>query len=255
VHVHSPRCPSCCDDSEPPAAAWLFDLDGTLVDTSPLHERAFRAALARRHAALLPAFDYRRIAGLTTGDVFRTLVPEEEIDELTRRKRSAFREELARTRNLAFSGAGRLLARLREAGIRVVIVTGSTRAGALATLEAAGLDRRVDALVTAEDAPRGKPNPEPFLRALAIEGLAPRRHWRSTSVRPRLRTRRDRRHRVILDPTCTSFRDLESLGDATDGAPFLTHTDTGWTRRARGARPSPAAGGVPVIRGLGALRR
>ncbi len=200
--------------------AWLFDLDGTLVDTSPLHERAFRAALARRHAGLLPRFEYGRIAGLTTGDVFRTLVPEEEIEELTRRKRRAFREELAVTRDLAFPGAARLLARLRGAGIRVVVVTGSTRTGASATLAAASID--VDGLVAAEDAPQGKPHPEPFLRALAIEGLAPADALAVEDSQAGVASARAAGLDVVvvhrLDPTFASFRDLDSLCDAVTAA-------------------------------------
>ncbi len=202
--------------------AWLFDLDGTLVDTSPLHERAFRAALARRHARLLPRFEYARIAGLTTGDVFRTLVSEEEIEELTRRKRHAFREELAATRHLAFPGAARLLACLRGAGIRVVVVTGSTRAGASATLAAAGLDRHVDDLVAAEDAPRGKPDPEPFLRALAIGGLVPGDALAVEDSQAGVASARAAGLDVVivhrLDPSYASFLDLDSLCGATTAA-------------------------------------
>jgi len=40
---------------------FLFDLDGTLVNSSPLHEAAFRAVLAPNHAHLLAGFDYRAI--------------------------------------------------------------------------------------------------------------------------------------------------------------------------------------------------
>ncbi len=196
----------------------MFDLDGTLVDTSPLHERAFRAALARRHAGLLPGFDYGRIAGLTTSDVFRTLVSEEDIEELTQRKRSAFREELAATRDLAFPGAARLLDRLRGAGVRVVVVTGSTRVGASATLAAAGLEGRIDALVSAEDAARGKPHPEPFLRALEIEKLAPREALAIEDALSGVASARAAGLDVVVvhrvDPSCASFLDLDSLCDA-----------------------------------------
>ncbi len=218
MHVRAPSALRAPTPLNLRRRAWLFDLDGTLVDTSPLHERAFRAALARRHSGLLPGFDYGRIAGLTTSDVFRTLVPEEEIAELVQRKRSAFREELAVTSGLAFPGAARLLDRLRGAGIRVVVVTGSTRAGASATLAAAGLDRRVDGLVSAEDAPRGKPHPEPFLRALALVKLAPADALAIEDAHAGVASARAAGLDVVVvhrvDPSCPSFLELDSLYDA-----------------------------------------
>ncbi len=55
----------------PPKAGFLFDLDGTLVDSSALHDRAFRETLAWYAPESLPGFDYEAAKGRTTSEVFR----------------------------------------------------------------------------------------------------------------------------------------------------------------------------------------
>jgi len=52
---------------------FLFDLDGTLVDSVPAHERAFIEALQVKHSALAEKFDYTPYAGRPTQEVFLDL--------------------------------------------------------------------------------------------------------------------------------------------------------------------------------------
>ena len=146
--------------------AVLFDLDGTLVDSSPVHERAYRQVLADQHPALLPGFDYRTVSGLTTFDAFRSLgLDESQSREATSRKQSLYRETVNTVR--AMPGALALLEKLKARGTAIAIVTSASRASATRTLEATGLLTFADTLVTADDVTKAKPDPEPYRRALA----------------------------------------------------------------------------------------
>jgi len=152
--------------------AWLFDMDGTLVDTTALHAAAFREVLRHGHAHRLRRFDYADLAGRPTEDAFRSMGVEEAfIEELTRRKREAYQARLRDAGDLCFVGARELLCHLRERGRTVVVVTGAARASAAAVMEASGLSELVSGVVAAEDTARGKPHPDPYEHALDRFGL------------------------------------------------------------------------------------
>ena len=151
---------------------FLFDLDGTLVDSSPLHEAAYRTVLAPYHAPLLAGFDYRAIAGLPTPTALARLgVTEEDIPGLTQAKQAHYRGALKNLKPLP--GATELLAMLRERGAGIAVVTSASRASAQAALTATELAAFVTLLVAAEDVVSAKPAPDPFLAALKLLNATP----------------------------------------------------------------------------------
>jgi HAD superfamily hydrolase (TIGR01509 family) len=152
----------------------LVDLDGTLVDSSPAHARAFVAALSAGHPGLAARFDYGKVASLSTRDTFLALglAGEPELTELTRRKQTLYREALDRGEVLVFPGAADFMAQLHGEGRRFFLVTGASRISAQRILEAAALDRYFSGMITADDAPRGKPAPDPYLTALKNHDLS-----------------------------------------------------------------------------------
>ncbi|NEB75196.1 HAD family phosphatase [Streptomyces sp. SID14478] len=149
-------------------AAVLTDMDGTLVDT----ERAWLAVVGRlrEDTCGLDAF-----AGLTIQDAARRLVEEG--------RRALSYEDTAAWLDREFSasvaagvrvqpGALRLLDGARALGVPVALVTASERHVAELVVKALGADR-FTALVTNGDTPRGKPHPDPYLRAARLLGAAP----------------------------------------------------------------------------------
>ena len=149
---------------------FLFDLDGTLVDSSPLHEAAYRAVLTPHHARLLAGFDYRVIAGLPTPAALAKLgVAEQDIPPLTQAKQAHYRGALQSLKPLP--GAAELLAMLRARGAEIAIVSSASRASAQAALAATGLAAPL--LVAAEDVASAKPAPDPYLAALKLLGAKP----------------------------------------------------------------------------------
>ena len=157
-----------------PPANVLFDLDGTLIDSSSLHDRAFRAAFAAAAPALAQGFDYHQHKGRPTPEVFGRLGVADagRRDELTALKQAHYRAAVANGELGLFEGARELLSALKAAGIGLFLVTGSSAASAAAALRAGGVDHLLTARITAEDAPRGKPAPDAYLECLRRHGLA-----------------------------------------------------------------------------------
>jgi HAD superfamily hydrolase (TIGR01509 family) len=146
---------------------FLFDLDGTLVDSTPAHERAYRDVLRREHPELLDRFDYRAVAGLTTPAAFRSLgLTDTEASHCALLKQKHYRASVDAGRVPEMPGAGVLLAQLKERGAGIGVVTSASRISALKALETGNLMSHVDIVVAAEDARESKPAPAPFLKAL-----------------------------------------------------------------------------------------
>ncbi len=152
---------------------FLFDLDGTLVDSSAAHARAFRDALTPGHPSLAKDFDYAPFAGRTTREVFFTLGlrEEPELTDLIQRKQQNYRDAVERGEIAIFPGTLPLFDRLRQKGARLFLVTSASRRATERVLEFTKLARFFEGITTGDDVRFGKPSPEPFLHTLARYGL------------------------------------------------------------------------------------
>ena len=158
----------------PPPSSVLFDLDGTLIDSSPLHDRAFRAAFAAGAPELATDFDYHQHKGKPTLEVFAQLGVADagKRADLTAFKQAHYRTAVAGGELGLFDGARELLMALSAAGIGLYLVTGSSAASVDAALRAGGVDQLLSARITAEDVTRGKPAPDGYRACLARHGLS-----------------------------------------------------------------------------------
>ena len=160
------------------AAAVLFDCDGTLVDTMGLHFQAWRAAFARHGVdRFLERGEYLALGGVPGEEIVRRIC---ERDGITLDCEAVLCDKRQRVRDLLPS-AGVLRPAACWAvwcagkGVPMAVVSGGTRRIVLATLEAAGLAGLFSGrpVVGAEDTPRGKPHPAPFLLAAEKLGVPP----------------------------------------------------------------------------------
>ena len=152
----------------PEALALLCDLDGTLVDSRPEVNAAWRA-FAALHGLDVDAVLAATFAG-PSREVVRTVAPWLDAEAEAARVERWQVETAARTR--AIDGAADLLAAWpRE---RVAIVTSGGRELARARLAGAGLPAPA-VLVSADDVRAGKPDPEGYRRAAALLGVPPER--------------------------------------------------------------------------------
>ncbi|HET7477840.1 MAG TPA: HAD-IA family hydrolase [Dermatophilaceae bacterium] len=149
------------------AAAALFDMDGTLVDSTAVVDGLW-AAFADRHGIDLPVL-LRHAHGRRTPDTIRHFLP----DSVGRSETiAAFEAEELEVMDgiVPVPGAAGMLALLRDAP--VAVVTSAPRELAARRLRAAGLPVP-DVMVAAEDVTEGKPSPQGYLAAAARLGLPP----------------------------------------------------------------------------------
>ena len=154
-------------------AGLLLDLDGTLLDSEPVHQAAFRAYFATRGWDVADDV-VRQFAGRRAQEVFPTLDGPwagEDPELLT----AAVLAALARStlRPEPVPGAVRLLAACARSGLPVAVVTSATRGWVAAAWSLLGQGGPAVLSVTAEDCVRGKPDPEPFRRGSRLLGLRP----------------------------------------------------------------------------------
>lgn len=154
----------------------LFDMDGTLVDNSAVHVKAFEIFCARYGVTdwqekLAHAF------GMGNDDIMRSIMPEEVIRDkglaaLSDEKEALYREIYAPTIR-PVEGLADLLGRLRDAGIRCAVGSSGCRANIDFVLAECGIEGYFDAIVSGDRVTRCKPDPEIYLTAAAALGLKP----------------------------------------------------------------------------------
>jgi HAD superfamily hydrolase (TIGR01509 family) len=155
-------------------AALLFDLDGTIVHSDPLHFEVFRDLFAE-YGRPLEWEEFRlHISGRSNNEIFKHFLPDhpERAVELAERKEAEFRKRLAESVEPT-PGVSALLDWAEARGIPFAVVTNAPRANAEAMLDAAGLASRFSAVIVEGDAPRGKPDPAPYLLATERLGVSP----------------------------------------------------------------------------------
>lgn len=146
--------------------ALLFDLDGTLLVSDPIHEAVFRELFTARGVTLEEDFYVRQVHGRSNFDIFGDLLPDAPdpvaLDEL---KEEMFRARLPRPYP-AMPGAAALIELAKSKGWGRAIVTNAMHKNADAMLSAIGLRDGFDTIVAAGDCPQGKPDPAPYLEAM-----------------------------------------------------------------------------------------
>ncbi len=146
-------------------AAYIFDCDGTLADTMPLHYKAWCAVL-QEHEAVFPEALFYELGGTPTDQIVRllnerhgyTLSPR----ETAQRKEALFLSMLAEIEPIEPVVA---IAREMHGRLPMAVASGGRRNVVTRTLEALQLLDLFEVVVCVEDYARGKPFPDPFLTA------------------------------------------------------------------------------------------
>ncbi|HTG16154.1 MAG TPA: HAD-IA family hydrolase [Blastocatellia bacterium] len=160
------------------ARAVLWDMDGTLLDSADYHWLAWRKVLAVEGFELTrkrftESFGRRNDATLRA--YFGEEFPLSEVERISAIKEARYRE-LVRTRGVTLlPGVERWLARLNADGWRQALASSASLENVEVILAALSIEGRFDAIVTAEDVSRGKPDPEVFLVAAARVSAPPAR--------------------------------------------------------------------------------
>ncbi|MFS0738530.1 HAD family phosphatase [Sphingomonas sp. 1P06PA] len=151
--------------------AILSDMDGTLVDTMPLHYRAYAEVLAG-YGGTLGRGDFDAIVGGPARDAIPAFVAAAGLDpipfaDIHAAKKTVFGRIIARE-PLDPLPAVAILRQARAHDVRLGLVTSANASGAMAILAGLGITELFDAIVTGDDVVRGKPDPEPYLLAASL---------------------------------------------------------------------------------------
>lgn len=158
-------------------ATYFFDLDGTLVDSLPVHEACFRKVLAENYPHALENFHYAAFLGWKTEDVFRELditTDPAAIRALTAAKQAAYRQAVEAGIVQPFASVREVLTLLIGKGRRLYVVTGGSDQSTAMLLERTRLGKFFSGCITASDVHASKPDPAPFLYALMRFQLEPK---------------------------------------------------------------------------------
>jgi beta-phosphoglucomutase len=152
---------------------FLFDFDGTLANSSPLHERAFRSTLAEAAPRALRRFDYAALKGLTTRASFILLgiTYDALLERCVALKQELYRTAVIRGRLKAFPQARAVLSAVIDQGRRNYLVTSGSAESVKLALKALGLEGFFSGIITGGDTAEGKPAPHPYLACLEHFGL------------------------------------------------------------------------------------
>jgi beta-phosphoglucomutase len=156
--------------------AFLFDMDGTIVDNMAFHTRSWITFFERRGQAIDADAFFRATAGRQGGEIIRTYLGEhlgdDEVAALNHEKESVYRELYA-PHLLAVAGFDALIERAKTQGVKLAVGTAAPPANVEFTLDGLDLRQHFDAIVGAQDVARGKPHPDVFLKAAELCGVAP----------------------------------------------------------------------------------
>jgi beta-phosphoglucomutase len=164
--------------SAPLPGGVLWDLDGTLVDSAALHFEAWRAVMADLgkpfdEAAFSHSFGKRNDTILR--ELLHVEAPDDEIRRIGDDKEERYRALVRRHGAPLLPGARQWLEKLKATGWRQALATSAPPANIEATLVPLGLQDHFDAVVSAEEVGRGKPDPLIFLTAAERLRLPPSR--------------------------------------------------------------------------------
>ena len=156
--------------------AIIFDLDGTLADTEPLHFDAFARVLAAEGIKLGQDEYYAHLIGFDDRNCFATVLREHgraaddrTLARLIERKAAIYQRAIAE-RDVTYPGAAAFV-RQCAARFPLIVATGTLRVEAQMILERAGVRDLFADVIAAEDVEHGKPSPEGFEKALGRLGF------------------------------------------------------------------------------------
>jgi beta-phosphoglucomutase len=152
--------------------AIVFDFDGVIANSEPLHFQGFRDVLAQEGIGLTEDEYYARLLGYDDVGVFQAVGAKQvarwtpaHITGLVARKAVEL-ERLERGVSVLFDGAADAIRRA-AAAVPIAIASGALGAEIRRVLDRENLTRYFLAIVSAEDTPVSKPAPDPYLRAVA----------------------------------------------------------------------------------------
>ncbi|HTV03528.1 MAG TPA: HAD family phosphatase [Luteitalea sp.] len=155
-----------------PLAAVIFDFDGVLADSEPVHLHVFQTVLDQIGVTLTAEEYYARYLGYSDRDAFIHVlrdrgqtIEDAELDALLETKKELFPQAIGD--HALYAGAAACIERV-AAAVPVAIASGALRHEIELILDRSGLRDRFPLIVAAGETPRSKPAPDPYARAFQL---------------------------------------------------------------------------------------
>tara|TARA_R100000027_G_scaffold67755_1_gene68579 strand:- start:6247 stop:6915 length:669 start_codon:yes stop_codon:yes gene_type:complete len=154
----------------------LFDLDGVIIHSEPLHDEAMRSVF-RSMNLKVPEHRFREFKGTSERDTFSLVAREYsngrfEGPEIQAAKQELYEKGLPEVP--VIPGLHRYLDLLKSQSIPAVVVTSATRHNCDTVINTLGLTSYFVATISADDVTHAKPNPEPYRTGAKALDLSPR---------------------------------------------------------------------------------
>src|SRR5829696_2732320 len=155
--------------------AFIFDMDGTLVDNMAFHTRAWQQMLAEQGVEMDGGEFLVKTAGKTNREILPNIIgglTEEKLHELGDRKESLYREFFLPSR-ATVKGVFEFLEASQKIGVKMAVATAAPNANVEFILDGLDIRKYFQAVTTAADITNGKPDPEIFLTSAKKLGVEP----------------------------------------------------------------------------------
>jgi beta-phosphoglucomutase len=162
--------------------ALLFDFDGVIVDSEPMHERGLRVGVAKLGMKYPDPTPTLNLVGLADRDAYRIICglhdrepSDAEFAELSREKWVYAQQSFLTDGAPVFPGTLALMRAGAAAGVPMGICSGARRNEIEHVVKALGIGGMLGFIISADDVRRSKPDPEPYLKAVGKVGVDPSR--------------------------------------------------------------------------------
>lgn len=150
----------------------IFDMDGVIIDTEPVHHHAFFTQFGELGIAVSDA-EYATFLGKSTRNVFQRLKQKyhlaPDVETLIKRKREIFNQAFDKDANLdLLDNVRTLIEDLHQHGVQLVLASSASKATIKRVFDRFGLAPYFTHLVSGEDFEQSKPDPAIFLHAAEV---------------------------------------------------------------------------------------
>ena len=155
----------------------IFDMDGVIVDTEPVHHYAYFKHFEELNIAVTDEM-YTSFTGNSTRNVFQRLKAhfglEQDVEDLIQRKRAIFNDAFDSKPDLELlEGVEKLIKELHQNGVQLIVASSASKVTIDRVFTRFKLHGYFTHIVSGEDFPKSKPNPDIFLHAASLS-VAPK---------------------------------------------------------------------------------
>jgi HAD superfamily hydrolase (TIGR01509 family) len=208
--LHAPEGGGCCSETGRAMKAVIFDMDGIIVNSEPIHERAFYEVLEEIGFGRNHGMEFANYVGRSDFIMWQDFVakhkPRQTLEELLKLKRDRVIACLQKTEPF-FPGLIPLVKSL-EGKYVLAVASGSERLVVEAVLALQGLGRFFPVVVTAGDVRHGKPAPDIFLHTARLLEVKPGECWVIEDSKPGVQSGLAAGMRVIAVPNSHPAEEL-----------------------------------------------